>query len=57
MLGNDEKYRGVWGGGGGALSFFVGSMTAYVPSLLISQECSGTGNTSELVQEKTPFAI
>jgi hypothetical protein len=32
-------------------------MTAYVPLLLVSQECSGTGNTSELAQEKTSFAI
>ena len=43
------------------VSSFAGSMTAHVPPLLVSQESSGTGNTSdfnpELVQEKTSFAI
>jgi len=49
----------LWGGGGS--SSFAGSMTAYVPPLLVSQESSGTVNISdfntELTQEKTSFAI
>jgi len=61
LLGTDDKYKCRWSDCISEFGVGGGSMTAHVPPVLVSQESSGTGNTSdfnpELAQEKASFAI